>query len=94
MSKPQGAFYIFPTIEGLLKLPGFQKLQKENPLETSASKLFAKILLEKYFVAVVPGVAFGHENAFRISYATSMEDIQKGMERIRTCINRLQNGSI
>ena len=94
VSKPQGAFYIFPTIEGLLKLPGFQKLQKENPLEKSASKLFAKILLEKYFVAVVPGVAFGHENAFRISYATSMEDIQKGMERIRTCINRLQNGSI
>ncbi len=87
--KPQGAFYIFPMIDKLVNTPGFKKLQVENPEENSPSKLFAKILLEKYQVAVIPGIAFGCENSFRISYATSMEEIKKGMNRIKEFIDSL-----
>ena len=90
--KPQGAFYIFPMFKGLLDTPGFQKLQKEYSEENSPSKLFSKVLLEKYLVAVVPGIAFGCENAFRISYATSMEQIKKGMERIQEFIYSIECG--
>lgn len=43
---------------------------------------FAQLLLENYHVAVVPGVAFGADNYVRLSYATSMENIKRGLDRI------------
>ena len=92
VTKPRGAFYIFPDIEELATFPGFRKLEQEYPdSKTSPSTLFSKALLEKYLVAVVPGIAFGCENAFRISYATSMEQIQKGMQRINEFADHLKS---
>lgn len=88
--KPQGAFYVFPDFSELLHSNGFQNLKKNSPTETSHSKILSQALLEKYLVAVVPGIAFGYDNAFRMSYAVSMEQNKKGMERIAELIHSLQ----
>ncbi len=77
--KPKGAFYIFPDFSELFQLDSFQKLKKENE---SNSIAFARLLLERQNVAVVPGIAFGNDNCMRFSYATSEELIRKGMERV------------
>ena len=62
----RGAFYLFPNIEGT----GLKSAE------------FCERLLEQAKVAAVPGIAFGADNNFRISYATSMENIQNGMDRL------------
>lgn len=64
--KPQGAFYLFVNIS---------RLEKD-------SMKFCQRLLEEQKVAVVPGVGFGMEGYFRLSYATSLENIIKGLERL------------
>ncbi|TKX33185.1 pyridoxal phosphate-dependent aminotransferase [Campylobacter aviculae] len=64
--KPEGAFYFFINI---------QKIEKD-------SMKFCKKLLEQEKVAVVPGIGFGMDGYFRISYATSEDLIKKGLERI------------
>ena len=72
--KPDGAFYVFPSCKGLLNKK--TKLKKDTD--------FVQKLLEKANVAVVQGSAFGLEGYFRISYATSMENLKKAMERIKS----------
>jgi len=80
--KPQGAFYVFPNVSALYGLScGDRKI--------SDSAAMAEYLLEEAEVAVVPGVAFGDDRHIRISYATSMELIEKGLERIREALLRL-----
>jgi len=54
------------------------------------SSEFAAYLLEEAKVAIVPGVAFGADNYARLSYAVSMENIRKGMDRIEAAIKNLQ----
>ena len=71
---PNGAFYVFPSCKGLLK--------KKTKLNTDTD--FVQKLLEKSNVAVVQGSAFGLDGYFRISYATSMQNLKKAMERIKT----------
>ena len=71
--KPEGAFYVFPNCKKLLG--------KKTKLKTD--KEFVEKLLEKAEVAVVQGSAFGLDGYFRISYATSMENLKKAMERIK-----------
>ena len=71
---PNGAFYVFPSCKGLLN--------KKTRLKTDAD--FVQRLLEKENVAVVQGSAFGLDGYFRISYATSMENLEKAIERIRS----------
>ena len=71
---PNGAFYVFPSCKGLLN--------KKTKLKTDSD--FVKKLLEKENVAVVQGSAFGLEGFFRISYATSMENLKKALEKIST----------
>lgn len=67
-----GTFYAFPDMNGLIeKLDGVA-----NDLE------LAEFFIEKAGVAMVPGSAFGAEGCMRISYATSMENLEKSMERI------------
>lgn len=66
---PGGAFYVFPNVSGLYKG------------EIKGSKNLTEFLLENYKVAVVPGEGFGADNYIRLSYATSMENIEKGMDR-------------
>ena len=62
----KGAFYLFPNLSGT----GLKSAE------------FCERLLEQAKVAAVPGIAFGADNNFRISYATSMENIQAGMARL------------
>jgi aspartate aminotransferase len=71
---PEGAFYVFPNCKKLLN--------KKSKLKTD--KDFVEKLLEKAEVAVVQGSAFGLDGYFRISYATSMENLKKAMKRIKT----------
>lgn len=81
--KPEGAFYVFPSCKNLLgkTLPNGTILQNSND--------FASYLLEDALVAVVPGIAFGAEGYFRISYATSDEKIKTACERIKASIAKI-----
>ena len=76
---PNGAFYVFPSCKGLLN--------KKTKLKTDSD--FVKKLLEKENVAVVQGSAFGLEGYFRISYATSMENLKKAIDRIKSFCERI-----
>ena len=78
---PNGAFYVFPSCKGLLN--------KKTKLKTDTE--FVQKLLEKSMVAVVQGSAFGLEGYFRISYATSMENLKKAITRIKDFCNSLNN---
>jgi len=71
--KPSGAFYVFPNCKKLLG--------KKTKLKTD--KDFVEKLLDKAEVAVVQGSAFGLDGYFRISYATSMNNLKKALERIK-----------
>ena len=78
--KPNGAFYVFPSCKGLLN--------KKTKLKTDTD--FVKKLLEKENVAVVQGSAFGLDGYFRISYATSMKNLKKAMNRIKSFCESLE----
>lgn len=75
---PEGAFYAFPNIKGALG---------EN-CKTSAE--FSRILLNKAHVVVTDGAAFGSEGYIRMSYANSLENIQKGVARIKEAIKQIR----
>ena len=72
--KPSGAFYVFPNCKKLLG--------KKTKLKTD--KDFVEKLLAEAEVAVVQGSAFGLDGYFRISYATSMDNLKKALERIKS----------
>ena len=78
---PNGAFYVFPSCKGLLN--------KKTKLKTDTE--FVQKLLEKSMVAVVQGSAFGLDGYFRISYATSMENLKKAINRIKDFCDSLNN---
>lgn len=80
---PQGAFYAFPNVSS------FFGRSYEGKVISNSSDL-ALYLLEKASVALVSGDAFGEPNNIRLSYATSMDNIEKGLERIRDALMRLQ----
>ena len=65
-AKPDGAFYLFPDISKT----GLKSLE------------FCDALLGEYQVAVIPGIAFGADDNIRLSYATDMATIEKGMDRL------------
>ncbi|EMK01947.1 MULTISPECIES: pyridoxal phosphate-dependent aminotransferase [unclassified Leptospira] len=88
VNMPQGAFYVFPYLTGVYETEGFKKLQATSS-EKSKSKLFCAHLLDKYKVAAVPGIAFGDDNALRLSYAMGEEDIKKGVSRISEMVKDL-----
>lgn len=81
--KPEGAFYLFIRCMKLFgkKTPSGKLLKNDNDVAT--------YLLENGNVAVVPGIAFGLEGYFRISYATNEELLVKACQRIEMCINQL-----
>jgi aspartate aminotransferase len=80
--KPQGAFYVFPNISGL-----FGKMSNDKKLASPCD--VADYLLEEAKVAVVPGEDFGSKEHIRFSYATSLEDIEKGCRRIQKAVEKL-----
>jgi aspartate aminotransferase len=73
---PRGSFYVFPNFNALLG-----KKYKGKVINSSAA--LTELLLEEFHTAVVPGVEFGKEGYLRLSFATSMEVIKKGVERIK-----------
>jgi aspartate aminotransferase len=75
---PTGAFYAFPNTSGLYG----GKLKNSSEL--------AMYLLDEAKVALVPGDAFGDDDFIRISYATSIEDIKKAVERIKQALEKVQ----
>lgn len=81
---PSGAFYAFPDVSALLKkkAPG-----AAEPLGTDLR--LVELLLEKHLVAAVPGSAFGAPGYIRCSFATSMEQIDKGCDRIAEMVKTL-----
>ncbi len=81
---PNGAFYVFPSCKGLFgkKTMSGKVIENDND--------FAAYLLEEALVAVVPGVAFGAPDFFRISYAASEEFLQNAMERIANACSKLK----
>ena len=75
--KPNGAFYVFPNCKSCFN----KKDIKNNKIKTD--KDFVESLLENAGIAVVQGSAFGLPGFFRISYATSMENLQKALAKIQ-----------
>lgn len=76
--KPGGAFYVFPNVEGTYGT--------HNGVKISSSEDLTNYLLEKAYVAVVHGEAFGAPGFLRLSYATSIENISEGVKRIRAAL--------
>ncbi len=83
-NKPNGAFYVFPSCAGLFgkKTPSGKIIENDND--------FAAYILEEALVAVVPGVAFGAPDFFRISYAASEEFLKNSMQRIADACAKLK----
>jgi aspartate aminotransferase len=71
--KPDGAFYLFPNIKSF-NMPSLD---------------FCDKLLEEFKVAVIPGIAFGLDHCIRLSYATNLETIREGCDRIRQFAEKL-----
>lgn len=81
--KPSGAFYVMMNLEQILGK------QIDGQVIGSGDD-FAKLLLEKSLVAVVPGSGFGVPNFVRLSYAISTENIETGMDRLEDFLKQLQ----
>ena len=74
--KPDGAFYVFPSCKNLIGKKDINGKKIENDTD------FVQSLLENNGVAVVQGSAFGLEGYFRISYATSMDNLKRALKKI------------
>ena len=75
--RPEGAFYVLPSVDGLLQ----GQFQHSDAL--------AEYLLSEAMIAVVPGTGFGVPRNIRLSYATSMEAIEKGLDRLEAAARRI-----
>jgi len=75
--KPQGAFYLFPNVKEAASLTGHESVDS-----------FVKGLLDDEKVAVVPGSGFGANDNARLSYATSLELLEKAVDRIKNYITK------
>jgi aspartate aminotransferase len=81
--EPQGAFYVFPNVSAL-----YGKSHEGKVLRGSVA--MAETLLEKAHIATVPGSGFGADDFIRLSYATSMEKIEKGLDRMEKFVGGLK----
>ncbi|MBM4123179.1 MAG: pyridoxal phosphate-dependent aminotransferase [Nitrospira sp.] len=79
---PTGAFYAFPNVSGLLT-----RRHPAGPIDSPAA--LAAYLLKEAQVAVVPGEPFGSTHHIRLSYATGMEAIARGLERMEAALKKL-----
>jgi len=78
MAEPGGAFYAYPNVSAC-----FGKSGINNSMD------FAEQLLKRAHVATVPGEAFGTDKHIRISYATSMKELERGLDRIQKFVESL-----
>ncbi len=77
---PEGAFYVFPNVSGLYRLG----IAGTN---VGDSTKLVDLLIEKARVAFVPGVCFGSDDHVRISFATNMDQIEEGMDRLEELLS-------
>ncbi|MBP2241344.1 aspartate aminotransferase [Cytobacillus eiseniae] len=78
--KPQGAFYLFPNVSKACEITGYSDVDA-----------FSQALLEEAMVAVIPGSGFGAPNNIRLSYATSLDLLEKAVERIHQFVESKRN---
>jgi aspartate aminotransferase len=79
--KPQGAFYLYPNVKQAAEMSGYNNVDD-----------FVEALLVEAKVAVVPGSGFGTPDNIRLSYATSLELLEKAVERIHQFVeSKVQN---
>ncbi len=79
---PEGAFYVFPNVSKI-----YGRSFKGRKISNSAEMI--DYLLDEVNVAIVPGAAFGSDDHIRLSYATSLKNIEEGVKRIKNAISRL-----
>ena len=81
---PEGAFYVFPDVSA--------HLNKRTPAGTTlkSSTDLCMYLLEEHGLAAVPGDAFGEPEGIRLSYASSMEELEEGIKRLENGLSELQ----
>ena len=77
--KPEGAFYVMINISKIIG-------KELNGYKISSSMDFAEYLLNTVKVAVIPGAGFGTDNYIRLSYATSLDNIKEGLDRIEKAV--------
>jgi aspartate aminotransferase len=80
---PKGAFYVFPNVSVFYG-------KKFNGTVINDSVSFCKFMLEEMKIALVPGAEFGDDQCFRLSYAASMENLKKGLDRLEEGLNKLK----
>lgn len=81
--KPRGAFYCFPKVSSYYG-------KSVDGLEINNSVDFSTAMLEKAHIALVAGSAFGSDNYVRLSYATSMEKIKEGLDRMEKLLLQMK----
>lgn len=81
--KPVGAFYVMVNISKCIG-------KKFNDDEIKDSLIFSDKLLNEEKVAVIPGIAFGTDEFIRLSYATSMDNIKEGLDRIESFVKKIK----
>ena len=81
--EPQGAFYVFVDATDIM-----DKKYKGETVATAAN--MARILIEDYNTAVIPCEDFASEGHIRLSYAISMEQIEKGLDRIEDFVKSVE----
>lgn len=81
--KPSGAFYVFPDISHYLN----KKTSRGKAIESSTN--LCMYLLEEHGLATVPGDAFGEPVGIRLSYASSMDNLDEALERLKTGLQQL-----
>ncbi|HWM37260.1 MAG TPA: aminotransferase class I/II-fold pyridoxal phosphate-dependent enzyme, partial [Streptomyces sp.] len=82
--EPQGAFYVYPSVKGLLG----KELRGKRP---ATSVELAEVILEEAEVAVVPGEAFGTPGYLRLSYALGDEDLAEGVSRMQKLLGEARD---
>ncbi|WP_181763898.1 pyridoxal phosphate-dependent aminotransferase [Streptomyces albidus (ex Kaewkla and Franco 2022)] len=82
--EPQGAFYVYPSVKGLLG----KELRGKRP---TTSVELAEVILEEAEVAVVPGEAFGTPGYLRLSYALGDEDLAEGVSRMQKLLGEARD---
>lgn len=80
--KPEGAFYVMIDISNYIG-------KIYSNVEIKGSMEFSDLLLGHSKVAVIPGIAFGVDNYIRLSYATSMDNIEEGLNRLESFVNNI-----
>jgi len=78
--EPTGAFYCFPDVSALCG-------QADGKVRAEGSAAFAEAVLDRARVALVPGAPFGEDRCVRLSFATSMEQIDKGLDRLQELLS-------